>query len=123
ASRADAGVDASPVLRDGSEDRIHGFLFARDLAVHAGPEEVLAAAHPGDDGPVRRPGGADQGLCSGTVHLHNLLATGPDRPCASSAFRRSTTTVRPRSSKTDASSLLRRRSVSPGRSTTPAFRI
>ena len=48
-------------------------FLARAVALHAGPQEVLAAADPDRDGPARRPDRAGQGLGGRAVHLHAVL--------------------------------------------------
>jgi len=44
------------------------------LAVHARPEEILAASYLGHDGCIRRTGGSHQGFRDRTVYLHAFLS-------------------------------------------------
>ena len=110
-------TDEGSVLTDVIVQAVDRCRSGRILALHAGAQEVLAAARSSDDGRVRRPAGADQGLGGGAVHLHAVLR----RRCASSASRRSITTARRRWSRTAGSWPPRRRSASRARSTTPRF--
>src|SRR5262249_6805246 len=41
--------------------------------IHAGPQEILVAASPANDGGIRRTRGADQGLGSRAVHIYTFL--------------------------------------------------